>query len=319
VTWLRIDDQMHAHRKVIAAGNGPVGAWLRLATWSAAQLSDGHVPVAVARTMGTKRELAKLVEVTLLDETPDGYAVHDYLSYNPSREHVLREREKGRQRASASYERRNSSGEENLKNERSAPESSPVLQRPVPARPDPDPYRPNPSTPQPPAPATPPMVSERQKAEAERPRRLPPGVVGHEHAFLVAAYERAATEALGHAWAFDTDEFGAQNRLGNIVATHCPAADKTNPQPWLEREVRAFVMAVKGDQNWVGGYGAKALLRWLNEGRRGAAKASASPAHRPAPRLTPPTREEPVVSAEEREANAKRIADMLAGFGKGEA
>jgi len=95
--------------------------------------------------------------------------------------------------------------------------------------------------------------------------RRPPGVVAHEHAFHVAAYERAVEAASGHPWAFDTEEFGVEQRLGTILSKHCP--DPMRTQAWLDETVQAFVSIVKADPEHRGGYGPRELLKWLNAGR----------------------------------------------------
>ena len=55
--WFKVDDGFYDHPKVLEAGNAAVGLWLRCATWSARQLTDGHVPAAIARGYGTGREI----------------------------------------------------------------------------------------------------------------------------------------------------------------------------------------------------------------------------------------------------------------------
>jgi len=91
---LWIDDQMPSAASTIAAGNAAIGAWTRMSAWCAAQLADGLVPTAVARTMASRRELAALVVAGLLAEQDDAYLIVDYLVLNPSRELVLSERER---------------------------------------------------------------------------------------------------------------------------------------------------------------------------------------------------------------------------------
>lgn len=90
--WLRIDDQIAMHAKTVACGNAAFGAWVRMAAWSAAQLTDGHVPKAVARMFAADAEVEQLVSVRFLDIADGGYQVHDFLEFNPSREKTLEER-----------------------------------------------------------------------------------------------------------------------------------------------------------------------------------------------------------------------------------
>lgn len=73
MVWFRIDDTFPFHERVIRAGNAAVGLWSRAGAWSAAQLTDGFIPTDVARTMGSAREIARLVDVGLwISETRDG-------------------------------------------------------------------------------------------------------------------------------------------------------------------------------------------------------------------------------------------------------
>lgn len=138
-----------------------------------------------------------------------------------------------------------------------------------------------------------------------RARRLPPGVVAHEAAFWIAAYERGAEAALGHRWGFDREEFGVEQRLATIVATHCQ--DKARSEQWLEAAVKAFVSAVDGDDKWLHGLGPKGLLKWLN-GRK---------ASRQAPRQPPAPPEKPTMSPAQHAEQAAKLEQLLGGIGKG--
>lgn len=120
MSWFAVDDSAHNHPKVVAAGNAAWGLWLRCGTYAAQHLTDGTVPVAVARMYGSKTQITKLVAVGLWHEhghtcphpkcaqpEPGEYAIHDYLVYNPSRAQVQarKDREadkKRRQRAAGS-------------------------------------------------------------------------------------------------------------------------------------------------------------------------------------------------------------------------
>lgn len=97
MTWLKIDDAFGAHPKIMLAGNEAVGLWVRCASWSSAHLTDGFVPEAVVLMYGSKRLAQRLVDARLFEPRsvgPDGpgYAVHDFLIYNPSRNEVESER-----------------------------------------------------------------------------------------------------------------------------------------------------------------------------------------------------------------------------------
>lgn len=140
MSWTKVCDSLHGHPKAMDAGLEAMGLWVLALSHCGAYLTNGHVKrSAAARLAGERLEVlaAILVRVGLWELHPsgDGWQVHDYLGFNPSRDQVLADREKGKRRAAASYEKR-SSGEERPKDQRSAPESSVSLH---PTRPDPDP------------------------------------------------------------------------------------------------------------------------------------------------------------------------------------
>jgi hypothetical protein len=85
MTWFKVDDKLAFHKKVMAAGNAAMGAWVRLGSWSSLQETDGKLPGDIVRTIASEQELAKLLEVGfLLKEGSDGFVLHDFLVYNPS-------------------------------------------------------------------------------------------------------------------------------------------------------------------------------------------------------------------------------------------
>jgi hypothetical protein len=94
--WFRIDDTFAFHPKVLAAGNEAIGAWVRLGSYCAAHLTDGLVPELSARMVASADCLQALVEAKLLLRERDGYRIHDYLSYQPSKRTVLLDREQAK-------------------------------------------------------------------------------------------------------------------------------------------------------------------------------------------------------------------------------
>lgn len=102
MVWARFDDGFWTHQKVLMAGNEAVGAFVRMVCYSCNQLTDGFVPMKVARFIAPPSVLRKLMDVGLLEAPangqPEGYSVHDFLTYQPSRESVESEREKTKSR-----------------------------------------------------------------------------------------------------------------------------------------------------------------------------------------------------------------------------
>jgi hypothetical protein len=102
VSWVKYDDQFPDHPKLAALGDlGPLAGWLHVAAtcYCSRHLTDGFLPSgALSRLATFPRRVqasdlaAALVRVGLWEQAEDGYRVHDYLDYNPSREQVERKR-----------------------------------------------------------------------------------------------------------------------------------------------------------------------------------------------------------------------------------
>lgn len=101
--WGRIDDTYYDHPKLeLLTGDGEwpdrlAAAGLNALAWSWCNrfLTDGHVPTrTVAKLGGTLELAALLVGVGLWEEAPHGFQIHDFLTYNDSREQVLERRAK---------------------------------------------------------------------------------------------------------------------------------------------------------------------------------------------------------------------------------
>lgn len=103
MTWFKVDDSLAFHRKVVAAGNAAMGLWVRAGSWSAQQLTDGHVPEHIAILLGTPAQASRLVRSGLWITVADGYRFHEW-------------NEKGRQPTAQSVrEARESSAERQAK------------------------------------------------------------------------------------------------------------------------------------------------------------------------------------------------------------
>jgi hypothetical protein len=93
--WGRLDDSFDAHRKVRRAGLEATGLHARALSYCAGALTDGHVDPEwleerAGRRAGKLGEL--LVVAGLWEPNCDGFVIHDYLEYNPSREKVEADR-----------------------------------------------------------------------------------------------------------------------------------------------------------------------------------------------------------------------------------
>jgi hypothetical protein len=137
--WVRIDDQFADHPKIVAAG--PLASWLYICglTYASRLLTDGFIPAGQVRKLADVSNAQKLadslVRVGLWDVAEGGYAIHDYLEYNPSRTKTLATREAraeagslgGKQKASKMLERSQSAASESFKQN-----SAPSPTRPLP-------------------------------------------------------------------------------------------------------------------------------------------------------------------------------------------
>lgn len=135
MTWFKLDDQFHSQPKVIAAGNAAIGLYCRLGTFCADKLTDGFVPDAVARSMGSSKELKALTHCpipdtrALLTVVEGGFMLRDYLEYNPTREKVLAERAAAKarmQRRRGSLDVRPNTNPNDVRSSRS-PDPDPLL------------------------------------------------------------------------------------------------------------------------------------------------------------------------------------------------
>lgn len=104
MSWGRLDDSFDQHRKVRKAGLEATGLHARAMAYCAGALTDGHIdPEWLTERAGRRaQKLAEqLVSVGLWEPNSDGYVIHDYLDYNPSREQVLAKRQRESERKAA--------------------------------------------------------------------------------------------------------------------------------------------------------------------------------------------------------------------------
>jgi hypothetical protein len=137
--WFKVDDTLAFHAKVIAAGNAAMGLWVRAGSWSSQQTSEGFVPLAIAKTLGTTAEAQVLVRVRLWVEVDGGYVFHEWLERNPSREKVIADRAAAaerqrvtRERAAASRRDKQALSQRDSRSDNGVSHGPPVPSRPVP-------------------------------------------------------------------------------------------------------------------------------------------------------------------------------------------
>jgi hypothetical protein len=137
MVWFKVDDQFWGHPKQTALPAGPIALWVRAGSWASSQLTDGFVPGHMVTMLGgKKRDAQQLVTAGLWEQVEGGYQFHDWGEFQPTREHVLKERADAKERMS----RRRKGGQSDASsadvranNERTSPEVR--LPRPDPTRP----------------------------------------------------------------------------------------------------------------------------------------------------------------------------------------
>ena len=118
--WLRVDDNLHAHRKFAGLPPAAAGLWLFGASYVAHYLTDGVILERdLPRLMAwvkprTVRRLADvLVDRKLWERIHGGFLIHDWLDYNPRASAVQAERAAIRTRVAdwrQKHKRNNTSG-----------------------------------------------------------------------------------------------------------------------------------------------------------------------------------------------------------------
>lgn len=105
MTWFKVDDNLSFHPKALEAGNAALGLWVRAGSWSGANLTNGFIPRAIARQLGTKTNATRLVNAGLWHEVDGGYSFHEWDQRQPTKDDVEAEREANRKRQ-ADYRKR---------------------------------------------------------------------------------------------------------------------------------------------------------------------------------------------------------------------
>jgi len=98
MVWFLVDDNLTFHKKVTTAGNAAMGVWVRAGAWSASNLTDGYIPLNVARKLGGKRDADRLVSCGLWSRVTDGYQFHDWEDLQPTSSQIRDRRERARLR-----------------------------------------------------------------------------------------------------------------------------------------------------------------------------------------------------------------------------
>ncbi|MFF4417039.1 hypothetical protein ACFYY8_31345 [Streptosporangium sp. NPDC001559] len=98
MVWVRFDDQFPIHRKVDVLSDRAFRLHVQAIFWCARNLTDGLIrsrefDAVAGRLRGAKKCVAELVELGLWIERADGWKIHDFLDYQPTKSSVLAKRE----------------------------------------------------------------------------------------------------------------------------------------------------------------------------------------------------------------------------------
>lgn len=117
MTWFRVDDGLHKHRKRIrlglsVEGFAALGLWTVAGSWSSDELTDGFIPDDVLDYLAPNvgRELAKRLEKAGLwnrvtRDGEEGWQFHQWDEHQPSAERVMAERAAAAERQRRARER----------------------------------------------------------------------------------------------------------------------------------------------------------------------------------------------------------------------
>jgi hypothetical protein len=117
VSWMKVDDQMHGHRKFVKLGSERIaatGLWVTAGSWAAAAMTDGFVPDYIAAQWDPSLTLAKALVVVKLwhvdkVDGEDGFRFHDWCEINGSKEEIQATRRDAAERQRRSRDRRRQS------------------------------------------------------------------------------------------------------------------------------------------------------------------------------------------------------------------
>ena len=97
--WIRLEDNFPEHPKILALSDAAFRLHVRAIGYAARHLTDGCVRSAAFRSMTRRQSLAtELIAAGIWEATDDGFHIHDYLAYQPSRTEVEERRAADRSR-----------------------------------------------------------------------------------------------------------------------------------------------------------------------------------------------------------------------------
>lgn len=123
--WVRFDDGFPSHRKIEPLSDGAYRLHTSAIFWSSRQLTDGCIPkrdlvFAAPRTMKRPEKFVReLVDAGLWEAVEEGWELHDFLDYQPSKAQVTADRKKTAERQRRWRERHSETRDDSVSNGRS--------------------------------------------------------------------------------------------------------------------------------------------------------------------------------------------------------
>jgi hypothetical protein len=112
--WAKIDDRFHSHPKIRAALEHPYALGLHAVALSycAAYTTDGvvhrqFIEGCISHPKRRSSAVSSLVAIGLWRVCPDGWEIHDWLEFNPSRAEIIEQRRQNAERQADWRDRRN--------------------------------------------------------------------------------------------------------------------------------------------------------------------------------------------------------------------
>lgn len=154
VTWVKVDDGLPEHPKFLALSHRAARLWLHASCWASRRLTDGVIPYSAMPILlpldkkpARQSAADELVAAGIFHVDGDGWRIHDFLDYNPSRAKTVTKRKQNadrlrrwREKAEAERNARETALHDAPKRDRNAVRNAHVtpIQDDHP-RPDPDP------------------------------------------------------------------------------------------------------------------------------------------------------------------------------------
>lgn len=106
MSWVRLDDGVYDHPKLLALPRGTRWVWVAGLAYSSRYRQDGLLPAGALRHLeGTVRDAGALVAAGLWLPEGRGWRIHDYSDYQPVNGELSRKRsEAGRKGAQARWQ-----------------------------------------------------------------------------------------------------------------------------------------------------------------------------------------------------------------------